>query len=398
VRSFNPKEDPERYQLINQARETLLDARRRGEYDQIGRSGAQVRVLLDQAALALDRDPQKTLGLLKSAVALAPDMVRPRHLLTQLLMRIQEYELAERQFRWLLQINPNDEMLRCRLARCLMLQKRFPEAETELRRVLALNSAYYDAMLLQARLYQEQGQTGALIQTLETAIASKGREDFTDFNALLQLLLVHLQSENTEDQNALSQRLIAVISEAQIPIALIGLMRAASLLMDREQYLLTQQLLIRFTLLSEKLSPENASTREQFEQQIQQATLAQDSLQIEQDTLLSGAIQECFRVIYRDRSSEQLRQSRMDTAFASLQREFEDDPKGLIQRIDYARREYPKICMEQDTFLGNLRERAVAKVATLPVPSSFHPALSTSDSVDEPKLSLLSRIFGRRAA
>jgi curved DNA-binding protein CbpA len=124
VREFRPDHHPELFQRFSLASRTLTDARRRNEYDQLRRAGRRVQVLVDQAAIAADKDPVKAMTLLKSAIAIAPDTARPRLLLAQVLMRMGEHEMAEKQYRWLLKEAPRDETLHLKLARCLLAQDR----------------------------------------------------------------------------------------------------------------------------------------------------------------------------------------------------------------------------------------------------------------------------------
>ena len=100
VRVSGPQADAGAYQRLNEAREILSDSRRRGAYDQELRSGGRIRALIDQAALCADADPQKAMGLLKSAVAIAPDIPRTRALLAHVLMRMKWALRRGRQRLW----------------------------------------------------------------------------------------------------------------------------------------------------------------------------------------------------------------------------------------------------------------------------------------------------------
>lgn len=362
IRACRPLEEIEYYQALNHAREVLSSSERRGEYDQNRRNGPRVRVLLDQAAVALERDPQKALSLLKSAVTLAPEMIRPRLLLTQVLLRTKEYAIAERQYYWLLQRLPNDEQLRCKLARCLILQNKHSEAEAELHKVLEINPAYYDAQLMLARLYRTMNRIPELITTLEEAILTDDIENFADFNLLLQLLLVHIQQGDQQATDQVVHRLLAVIPESQVPAAAEAFLRTAEFFFQEECYLWAKTLLTQALLLP--LAPEDP-LRQKLLETIWQAELSQETLQADRDSLLIGPLQECFRVLYRDRSSEAVRESRMGAAFAQMQKEYESNPRHLLQQLEYLRREYPLLTEDQAVFLGQLSQRAHQRVEQL---------------------------------
>lgn len=362
VRLTPPQEDPEHYQRLNEARETLISPRRRGEYDQARRNGARVRVLVDQAALAIEKDPQKSLSLLKSAVTLAPDLPRPRSLLAQLLIRTKNYDMAERQYVWLIRRTPNDETLRCKLARCLMLQGKHDEAECELKAVLVLNEAHYDAQLLLARIYRSQNRIHELIDALEQAIAADELENFADFSALLQLLMVYIQGENTKGAAETAQRLLAVIPEERCGQAVDAIIQTAEIFFREDYFLWAHQLLLH---MQELPLAENDPHRQTLEQLTRRAELLQEALQMESDNLLNGALQECFRTVYRDQSSDSIRESRMSVALASLQRDLESNSRQLLKQLAYLRREYPLISVDQEVFLGILCQRALDRQASL---------------------------------
>ncbi len=356
VRLCPPQQDPENYQRLNEARETLLNPQRRGEYDQNRRNGVRVRVLVDQAALAMEKDPQKSLMLLKSAVTIAPDLPRTRALLAQLLIRMKNYDMAERQYNWLIRRTPHNESLRCKLARCLILQNKHTEAEHELRAVLRLNEAHYDAQLLLARIYRIQNRIHELIEALEQAIAADELENFADFSALLQLLMVYIQVENTEGAEETAQRLLSVIPEERYGQATDAILQTAELFFHEDYFLWTRQLL--FAVRDLRLD-ESDPRRQKMEELAQKAELQQEALQMEKDNLLTGALQSCFKTLYRDRSSDNIRESRMNAALASLQRELELSPRQVLKQLAYLRREYLLISADQDIFLGLLCQRAL---------------------------------------
>lgn len=398
VRDCRPKEEPERYQELNHAREVLIDPQRRGEYDQNRKNGARIRVLLDQAALTIDRDPQKARALLKSAITLAPDMFRPRLLLSQLLMRTKDYPLAERQYHWLLERSPSDEGLRCKFARCLMLQGKSVEAERELQKILTLNPVYYDAQLLLARLYRGMGRTTELIAMLEATILNDDVENFSDFNALLQLLLVYIQQENQEAIKKTLQRLRAVTPNSLNAVAVDTLLRAADHFAQEEYYKWAALVLEKAAVFP---LPEEAPQTLALQEKLRQLRLSQEALQMDSDSLLSGPLQDCFRVLYRDKSSANIREARMDKAFALLQQEFEAQPRELIRQLDYLIREYPLLNEDQAVFLGALRQRSqrrieqLQQIANSPTVRSMTPL--PAPAPEEPRRTgLLGRLLGAR--
>ena len=257
---------------------------------------------------------------------------------------------------------PNDETLRCKLARCLMLQGKSDEAERELKAVLVLNEAHYDAQLLLARIYRSQNRIHELIDALEQAVAGDELENFADFSALLQLLMVYIQGENTEGATETAQRLLAVIPEERCGQAVDAIIQTVEIFFREDYFLWARQLLLH---MQELPLAENDLHRQTLEQLTRRAELLQEALQMESDNFLYGALQDCFRTVYRDKSSDSIRESRMSVALASLQRDLESNPRQLLKQLAYLRREYPLISVDQEVFLGILCQRALDRQASL---------------------------------
>ena len=281
-----------------------------------------------------------------------------------------------------------------------MLQNKHAEVEAELQKVLEVNPAYYDAQLLLAGLYRVMNRIPELIETLEEAILIDEEENFADFNLLLQLLLVHLQQGDTTAMGHVARRLFGVIPEPQVPAAVEAFLRTAEFFFEEECYLWARTLLTQ--VLSLPLAPEDPQYL-RLRERIRQAELAQETLQADRDSLLIGPLQECFRVLYRDRSSESIRESRMGDIFAQMQKEYDNNPRYLLQQLDYLRREYPLLAEDQTVFLAQLAQRSHQRVkqlqelqlrasaSTVSTPSAPKP------SPDEPRRpGLLGRLLSAR--
>lgn len=395
VRLCQPVKAPDYYQALNEARETLVNPQRRGEYDQNRKNGPRVRVLVDQAACALERDPQKALSLLKSAVSIAPDLPRPRQLLAQLLMRTKDFALAERQYLWLLRRTPKDENQRCKLVRCLMVQGKTEEAERELKTLLSLNEAHHDAQLLLARIYRSTGRTEELIDALEQAIFMDEVENFADFNALLQLLMVYIQNDDLSRIEETAHRLLAVIPMAKVELAADAFLRTAELFFEEDHFKWSRNLLLA---LQDLPLPADAPQRVRMEEHIHWSALQQEAYLLERDTLIQGALRDCFRVLYRDSSSDAIRQTRMSAAFRQLQAQYEKDPRQILQQLAYLRNEYPRISSDQEKFLGALCQRTLERQTVLKAQQAVRAAALPAETASpEPRhQGFFERLVGTR--
>jgi tetratricopeptide (TPR) repeat protein len=368
VRRHRPTERPEMFQQFNNAHRVLSDERRRGAYDQARKAGRRVQALQDQAAAALDKDTQKAIMLLRSAIAFAPDLPRPRMMLAQALTRIAEYEAAEKQFLWLIEDDPRNESLRVKFARSLLLQQRYTDAEEQLHEALRINPLYYDAMVTLSRVYDAAERVDEAVATLEQAIGSHGADNFADLDALMRLLVLHFQRGRVTDMETTKQRVLAVLPTDDPDRLGRGIRRIAR--RGRELYesgkdsaaTVLAELAVAGAAFSDEID-ETVKAEAEFVFKV--TFLSLQARRIVEDPLVEGALRECIRLKYLDRSSEEARKSRMDGLLAALQTEIVDDPKRLSAAIDYLRREYPEVSADQNAFLQELVARIVRRLQIL---------------------------------
>lgn len=377
VRRFPPRRFPADFQRITRAYHTLGDVRRRAEYDQDRTNGRRVRVLVDQAAIASEKDPQKAMMLLKNAVALAPDMPRPRALLAHVLMRVEEFAIAERQYRWLIRHTPGDELLRLRLARCLWKQERSDEAEAELRAVLKVNPSYHDAITLLSEIYGDLHQSVDQATALEQAILNDGKINYADFEALTSLLLLRIQQGDPDQIRRDADRLCGVVTPDRAVEAVKRLAQRADNLKNEGEFERAQALLEHASRIS--LAEEDAETSEAFDAQRQKLARIAEARSLTTDSLVPGGLRATFQALYLDDSKDALRKYNMQAAFDLVKREIEGEPRELLRRMDYIRAEYATLAGEQNDFLTQIRLRVeahLAKVAAAPPPAAPEPPAS----------------------
>jgi curved DNA-binding protein CbpA len=368
IRRTPAHRNPELFQKLNEAGSTLIDARRRAEYDQRRRSGTRIQTLLDQAAVALERDNQKAIALLKGAIAQAPDMTRPRHLLAHVLMKVEEYALAEKQYRWLLRESPRDETLHFKLARCLYLQERLPEAQKSLQNALQLNPCYHDALMLASRIHEDTAEFEAARNTLERAILNDAKENFADFDALLRLYILNLLVDSSLEHEEVVCRLLRVLPSGGTENQAEKIHRAAKKMLSRaREFYRSNNYAVANGILrvAGKLSPVEEDTASSIRNLTQLTTLTLEAQHTETDALLTPALKKLFQLFYRDRSTDSQRNSQINATIAEIHTEIGKDPKLVGTAIEYVRREYPGIGEEQNALLEDLQQRVHKRLLAL---------------------------------
>lgn len=389
VRAIHPEEDPEGFQRLNAAREILGDPRKRGAYDQEREHGPRIRALADQAALLIESDPQKALTLLKNAVEIAPDLPRPRALMVHTLLRLREFGLAERQIRWLLQIDPRDETLHYRLARCLWKQRKADEALAAIEAALSLNPAYHDAIVLEAAVRRGDLDFDGVRAALEAAIANDGVEDFADFGALLQLFLLGVEEEDLDVHGA-AERVRAVVPSDKAEEA------ARKVAESLEEWM--RDGLYRRALTAVEALDGPPFTIDHLGALRERIELGHEAVRLARDPLSDGGLARCVEAVYLETGNAAVREGRMEDALRQVSAEIETDAYGLMRRIDRIRSAYPAIARAQSNLLAHLMDQAGAatmaglrpvssqpRMGTAPMnPSTDRSARPTPSVVDEP--------------
>ncbi len=379
IREVRPEADPEKYHRFQTAGSVLADPRRRREYDQLRDAGRRIDVLTDQAAAAAERDPQKAFSLIKAAVALAPDATRPRVILAHILTRLADYVGAERQYRYLLNERPRDETLHYRFARCLVVQERYEDAETVLGAAIRLNPRYHDAQMLLARLYEKSGQFGAAIFTLESAVVNDDCEDYSDFDALLRLLSLHLRMENGAEAERTARRLMRVLPEPGADDPTGQCERAARRMLLRAKELAGEDQIGAVRALAAlgsrlpNITPEVAAA---FTQVSWESRLQLEAKHLMEDDLATDELKRLVEALYLNRVlPEAEREARRHDVKTSLNAAVLRDAGGIQSLLEYLRREYPLFSEEQGPLLREVASVVAWRVAfsteSLPDSSGF---------------------------
>lgn len=366
IRRFPAHRNEELFMRLNDAGTILMDPRRRGEYDQSRKSGKRMQILVDQAAVALERDNQKAISLLKSAIVMAPDVPRPRHLLAHVLMKAEEFTLAENQYRWLVKESPRDETLRFRLSRALYSQRRLADAEKQLLRAMQLNPRYHDALMLLSQIYEEAERFDAARDALERAIANDERENLNDLDAMIRLLVLQIRGDVEADREPIIRRILGVLSVEDAPEN--AAMRGASKLLARAEDFFKQRLYpVALGLLEAagRITDADQETKDAITALRRRVILAAETQEAAADPLLSPALKDAFTLRFLDSSGESQRERRMESVLISLQAEIMNDAKAFLNAVEYVRREYPEITLDLSGLLSELASRATKRIELL---------------------------------
>jgi DnaJ domain/Tetratricopeptide repeat len=375
VRKINPRTDPARFQSISQAYAILSDPSKKREYDQQNLSGKQVRGLVDQAASMAMRDPFKAMNLLQSALSLAPDMPRVHVLLGHVYMRLEKYQQAEDQYRWLLERKPSDEQMRLRLAKCLAKQHRYNDAEKEIGKLMKYFPLHYEALLVLSQVLDAQDRYEEVLDVLEDAIKSDGIEDFHDLFALITLLSIHGQAQRWEGVAQTAIRVLNIIkTPEQGRKATQKILGMAMQKREEKEYDTAQALLTCATHiplgngsggegLEDDKALEDKALKERVQTYLNHIRLAGVAQQSSQDTLVPLPLRQWINLLYIENLPANAREQRLGGLLKDFAQHIDDDATTFLAGISYFKKEYKELAQDQSRLVENVQQRAEKAVA-----------------------------------
>jgi tetratricopeptide (TPR) repeat protein len=355
VRLHRPEENPVAFQRMKDAYETLTDAKRRVEYDQMRRYGEQVEALTSEAVEALESDPEKSIRLLKKAVVLAPELAGTRWWLGRAYVQKEEFAEAEAEFRRLLAETPDDASLHLQVGGCLYRQDRLDEAERELRRAVELDREQFHALLLLSSLYMDREEPAKAVEVLEQAILINGTEDFTDLDVLLRLLTLYVIREDGPNAELMEKRLRNVIPNDE-DAANYAMARLFDLGVDFYQahnYVGAYEIVrrVRHTLLTD------TKLKEAVERAVRHFGVCADAARIVTDDTFPKNLKTYLFWKYLDPEDE-VEESVAQAAIEALRRDVAASPLRFANLVRQIRSRYHRLATEESDLLAHIAQLA----------------------------------------
>jgi tetratricopeptide (TPR) repeat protein len=220
--------------------------------------------------------------------------------------------------------------------------------------------------MLLARLYEKTGQFNAAIFALEKAVTNDDTEDYSDFDALLRLLVLHLRMDNGEEAERTARRLIAVLPKPGAEDSTNQCERAAKRMLLRARELAGEDQIKAVRALAAlggrlpNIAPEVATA---FAQVSRDARLYLEAKHAQEDERVPEALKKLAEALYLNRTlSEPERQALRVAAAVSLSDTVTRDAAQVQSLLEYLRREYPVFSAEQDSLLAEAAGRAARRL------------------------------------
>jgi len=214
VKSHTPEKDPGMFQVVREAYETLSVPRRRAEYDSLRQHGGQIATLIAEATEALeDERAEDAIAPLRRAIALNPHSEASWSMLGAAYMRLEAYDDAKKVYSRLVQDHPDTADHHAHLGVCFLERGDFEGARG--RFLCAHQLEPYNAFycILVSRCYRSEEKWLKAASWAEKAIGADGKEDVQDFDALVELAIIHALQGKADDVAAVAVRASAALED-----------------------------------------------------------------------------------------------------------------------------------------------------------------------------------------
>ena len=242
VRKYSPEKEPERFQQIRVAYNTLSDPKARENYDAMQKHGDEIKDLIDQAEKNIQLEQWSiAIPLLKQVLILAPKMDAARNLLGLCYIHTKNCDFAIKVYNALTKTNPDVAAYWSNFGCAYKLQAEcFNEQEfskfqlyqnarecyQQAVRLESFNSAPY---LEIAETYLSETNYSEALAWAELAIGADGKADYNDFEALFFICRVHFCNNELHKIEVIAKRIISLLPENILEIRQYAASRFASM-------------------------------------------------------------------------------------------------------------------------------------------------------------------------
>ena len=194
VRKYSPEKDPERFQSIREAYETLSDVKARENYDSLQQNGEEISELTNQAQEKMSEGEWKAaIPILKKTLVLLPTAHQARNQLAICFARAKDWDNALKIYRKLTTDNPDVPLYWSNYGAILKqyaesladdnLKKKelYQQARQQFKKAIDLEPYNSEPYLEISRSYTDEGDYTRALSWTERAIGADGKTDFQDF-------------------------------------------------------------------------------------------------------------------------------------------------------------------------------------------------------------------------
>jgi curved DNA-binding protein CbpA len=224
VRKYSPEKDPERFQQIRIAYNTLFDSNSRENYDVMQKYGDQVKDLILQAQNKMQLEEwSNAIFLLKQVLVLAPRIDIARNLLGLCYIHTKNWDFAAKIYTALTKTNPDVSVYWSNLGYAYKLQAQclsdedisqiqlYQNARKSFQQAVKLESFNSAPYLDIAETYLAQKNYSEALDWAERSIGADGKADYHDFEAFFLICRVHFYSGEFSKIEIIAKRILSLL-------------------------------------------------------------------------------------------------------------------------------------------------------------------------------------------
>lgn len=204
VKLYPPEKNPENYNLIREAYDTLKNEHSRNEYDTMNKYGEAIQEIEEKIKIAKENsNREKHIKLLKKLIVLAPNISIYRNDLGLQYLALEEAKKAKKQFSKAININPDNIVYILNLAHSNEQLGEKTEAERNFKKAWELDPEDYAAPRALASFYFDNDNKEIAYEVLEKAIIADDIVDFQDFFCIfdkIQYMVIEKKIDKLEDE------------------------------------------------------------------------------------------------------------------------------------------------------------------------------------------------------
>jgi len=416
VRKHPPEKDPERFQLIRQAYETLSDDKARREYDALQEHGDEITGLYNQAVHLMEQGHWETAAArLKHVLVLSPGNQSALNSLGVCLLHAEKFQKANEVYRDLVREHPDVALYQFNLGISLFEMaeaarydkeptpggRPFDELYTQARghfvKAVELQPHNPDHYIAVARTYIEQGNYAQALQWAERAAAARGTTDFHDFEALFWICLFQLRMADLPAVERTAQRIRELIPPGEEDVRRFAAYRFARVGIDLYESKAIEPA-VTFFAIACRFDPADGDLRQLHDAAGETLStcrafdgLMDDDAVINPLKRLAGV---CMSLFFEEKIEN------MHLVMEDIFNELDTfRMEEVLAALRHLRREYPQIIEINPSLFGDMERIAAEQVAQGPPPSGDD---ATGYGISESRASLAGRFrawmrrFGKR--
>ncbi|ARV58466.1 hypothetical protein BZZ01_07265 [Nostocales cyanobacterium HT-58-2] len=226
VRKYSPEKEPERFQQIRLAYNTLSNPKVRENYDIMQKHGDQIKDLIEQAEKKMQLEEwSNAISLLKQVLVLAPTIDVARNLLGLCYIHTENWDFAVKIYRALTKTNPDVALYWSNMGCAYKRQAEFfNDGEfSKIQLYYNARECYQQAVNLEsfnsapyldiAETYLDEKNYLEALTWAEHAIGADGKADYNDFEAFFFICRVHFCSGESQKIEVIAKRIISLLPE-----------------------------------------------------------------------------------------------------------------------------------------------------------------------------------------